>query len=109
MTGEAAQAPQSTPVQMLLVTEDEDGMRLDRWFRRVARHGPLASQQDLPQGRGARRRQARRGVDRLKVGNVVRVPPLKIDVEAPAVKRAPAHRRRMRSSSATSRCLKTAS
>ncbi len=64
-------------------------MRLDRWFRRRwPAMGLSHPQQDLPQGRGARRRQARGGVGPLKTGNVVRIPPIKIDVEAPAVKRA---------------------
>ena len=49
----AADARRSA-VQNLVVTEDEDGMRIDRWFkRRIPTLSLVASGENLPQGRGA--------------------------------------------------------
>ena len=83
-------AAQSSPVQTLPVSEDEDGMRLDRWFRR---RFPLMGLSHLNKicRKGEVRVDGKRveGSDRLKAGALVRVPPMKLEVEAPAVKRAP--------------------
>jgi 23S rRNA pseudouridine955/2504/2580 synthase len=83
-------AAQSSPVQTLPVSEDEDGMRLDRWFRR---RFPLMGLSHLNKicRKGEVRVDGKRveGSDRLKAGALVRVPPMKLEVGAPAVKRAP--------------------
>ncbi len=79
----------STAVQSLTITPDEDGMRLDRWFRR---HFPALGLSHLNKicRKGEVRVDGKRveGSDRLADGNVVRVPPLKLDIASPAVKRA---------------------
>lgn len=87
----SADAPAEKPttgVQTVTVTQDEDGMRLDRWFRR---RWPMIGLSHLNKicRKGEVRVDGKRveGSDRLKAGAIVRVPPLKIDVEAPAVKR----------------------
>jgi 23S rRNA pseudouridine955/2504/2580 synthase len=79
-------------VQTLLVSEDEDGLRLDRWFRRRV---PSLSVSHL--NKIVRTGQVRvdgRRVDaatRLLPGQAVRVPPLRLEAPSPAaVKRAPA-------------------
>lgn len=81
---------QGTPVQTLPVSEDEDGMRLDRWFRR---RFPMIGLSHLNKicRKGEVRVDGKRveGSDRLKAGALVRVPPMKPEVEAPAVKRPP--------------------
>ncbi|MDB5570312.1 MAG: Pseudouridine synthase [Hyphomicrobiales bacterium] len=75
-------------VQTLIVTQDEDGMRLDRWFRR---HFPALGLSHLNKicRKGEVRLEGKRveGSDRIAAGNAVRVPPLKLDVASPAVKR----------------------
>lgn len=84
-------APASAPtgVQAIAVVADEDGMRLDRWFRRRWPAMGLSHLNKICR-KGEVRVDGKRveASDRLKTGNVVRVPPLKIEVEAPAVKRA---------------------
>ncbi|MFN3892857.1 MAG: pseudouridine synthase [Beijerinckiaceae bacterium] len=86
-----APAPAPAAVQTIAITADEDGMRLDRWFRRRWPAMGLSHLNKICR-KGEVRVDGKRveASDRLKAGNVVRVPPLKIDVEAPAVKRAPA-------------------
>jgi 23S rRNA pseudouridine955/2504/2580 synthase len=85
-----AGAPQSSPVQTIVVTADEDDMRLDRWFRR---RFPMMGLSHLNKicRKGEVRVDGKRveGSDRVKAGSIVRVPPMKLEVEAPAVKRAP--------------------
>jgi 23S rRNA pseudouridine955/2504/2580 synthase len=77
-------------VQAIAVSEDENAMRLDRWFRRRFPTMGLSHLNKLCR-KGEVRVDGKRveASDRLKTGNVVRIPPIKIDVEAPAVKRAP--------------------
>lgn len=64
-------------------------MRLDRWFRRRWPAMGLSHLNKICR-KGEVRVDGKRveASDRLKAGNVVRVPPLKIEVAAPAVKRA---------------------
>jgi 23S rRNA pseudouridine955/2504/2580 synthase len=64
-------------------------MRLDRWFRRRWPAMGLSHLNKICR-KGEVRVDGKRveASDRLKTGNIVRVPPMKIDVEAPAVKRA---------------------
>lgn len=83
--------PAPAGVQAIAVSADEDGMRLDRWFRRRWPAMGLSHLNKICR-KGEVRVDGKRveASDRLKTGNVVRVPPLKIDVEAPAVKRATA-------------------
>jgi 23S rRNA pseudouridine955/2504/2580 synthase len=92
---EAGEAPAPAPdketgaVQILLVTEDEDGMRIDRWFKRRI---PTLSLSHLAKicRKGEVRLSGKR-VDtstRVVAGANVRVPPLSIEgAKAPAVKR----------------------
>jgi 23S rRNA pseudouridine955/2504/2580 synthase len=86
---DAAAAAGSDRVAVYDIGEDEAGMRLDRWFRRRF--------PDLPQShlmkivrKGEVRVAGRRAEvsTRLKSGESVRVPPLKLPVPAPVVKRA---------------------
>ncbi len=65
-------------------------MRLDRWFRRRWPAMGLSHLNKICR-KGEVRVDGKRveASDRLKTGNVVRIPPIKLDVEAPAVKRAP--------------------
>ncbi|MDP2356678.1 MAG: RluA family pseudouridine synthase [Beijerinckiaceae bacterium] len=65
-------------------------MRLDRWFRRRWPAMGLSHLNKICR-KGEVRVDGKRveASDRLKTGNVVRIPPIKIEVEAPAVKRAP--------------------
>jgi len=81
--------PAPVAVQAIAITADEDGMRLDRWFRRRWPAMGLSHLNKICR-KGEVRVDGKRveASDRLKAGNVVRVPPLKIEVEAPAVKRA---------------------
>ena len=77
-------------VETVTVTEDEDGMRLDRWFRR--RHPGLTAGHlnKIVRTGQVRVEGARAKIStRLTAGQQVRVPPLRPDeVTAPAVKRA---------------------
>jgi 23S rRNA pseudouridine955/2504/2580 synthase len=87
----AAPAPdkETSKVQILLVTEDEDGMRIDRWFKRRI---PTLSLSHLAKvcRKGEVRLSGKR-VDtstRVVAGANIRVPPLAVEgVKAPAVKR----------------------
>jgi 23S rRNA pseudouridine955/2504/2580 synthase len=83
-------APAPAGVQAIAVSEDENGMRLDRWFRRRWPAMGLSHLNKICR-KGEVRVDGKRveASDRLKTGNVVRIPPIKLDVEAPAVKRAP--------------------
>jgi 23S rRNA pseudouridine955/2504/2580 synthase len=83
-------------VQMFTVTADEDGMRLDRWFKRRVPELSLGHLNKICRTGQVRVDGARvQTSSRLAEGNSVRVPPLKLDapaaggaVGAPAVKRA---------------------
>ena len=89
---EATEAPEKkgAGVTILDVTEDEAGMRVDRWFKR--RYPSLALSHLAKICRKGEVRVDGKRVDtstRLEEGQKVRVPPLKIEaVAAPAVKRA---------------------
>jgi 23S rRNA pseudouridine955/2504/2580 synthase len=74
-----------------VVSEDDDGVRLDRWFKR---HYPELTLTHLSKmmRKGEVRVEGKRveGGTRLATGQKVRVPPMRIDAAAaPAVKRAP--------------------
>lgn len=90
----AAAKPSAPPppagVQAIAVSEDENAMRLDRWFRRRFPTMGLSHLNKLCR-KGEVRVDGKRveASDRLKTGNVVRIPPIKLEVEAPTVKRAP--------------------
>jgi 23S rRNA pseudouridine955/2504/2580 synthase len=79
-------------VQTLIVSADEDGMRLDRWFKRRVPDLSLGHLNKIVRTGQVRVDGARAQTStRLTEGASVRVPPLKID-EAPAkpaIKRAP--------------------
>lgn len=78
-------------VESLVVGTEEDGMRLDRWFKRRL---PALSSAHL--NKIVRTGQVRVDGGRAKVstrlghGQTVRVPPLHLDLAAPAVRRPPA-------------------
>jgi 23S rRNA pseudouridine955/2504/2580 synthase len=85
-----AKDKETSAVQMLLVTEDEDGMRLDRWFKRRI---PTLSLSHL--AKICRKGQVRLSGKRVETsthvvaGDNVRVPPLSVEgVKAPAVRKA---------------------
>ncbi|PPC88817.1 MAG: hypothetical protein CTY36_16555, partial [Methylocystis sp.] len=86
----AAAGGVSTAVVTAVVTEDEAGMRLDRWFKR--RYPGLALSHLAKICRKGEVRVDGKRVEtstRLEEGQKVRVPPLKIEAPAaPAVKRA---------------------
>ncbi len=73
-------------VQNLTVTEDEDGMRLDRWFKRRV---PTLSLSHLNKicRKGEVRVSGKRveGSSRLVAGDIVRIPPLALEAPKPAV------------------------
>ncbi len=83
-------APRGAGVTTTLVTEDEAGLRVDRWFKR--RYPTLALSHLAKICRKGEVRVDGKRVDtstRLEEGQKVRVPPLKIEPPAsPAVKRA---------------------
>lgn len=84
-------APAMTRVETRIVAEDEDGLRLDRWFRR---HYPALALSHLSKllRKGEIRVEGKRceGGTRLEQGQKVRVPPLRADaVAAPATHSAP--------------------
>ncbi len=84
MNGSATQG-----VQTLAVSTDEDGMRLDRWFKH--RFPTLAPSHVNKLARTGQVRVDGKRVDastRLAAAQSVRVPPLRLEVAAPAVKRA---------------------
>ncbi len=81
---------ETSAVQILLVTEDEDGMRIDRWFKRRI---PTLSLSHLAKicRKGEVRLSGKRVATSTHVvaGANVRVPPLSVEgVKAPAVKKA---------------------
>ncbi len=86
----SAPEPKGVGVTTTAVTEDEAGMRVDRWFRR--RYPTLALSHLAKICRKGEVRVDGKRVDtstRLEEGQKVRVPPLKIETPAsPAVKRA---------------------
>ncbi|MBU3887857.1 RluA family pseudouridine synthase [Methylosinus sporium] len=92
MSAAVAQAPQSqsTPVQTLIVEEDEAGLRLDRWFKR--RFPALALSHLAKICRKGEVRVDGKRVDtstRLEQNQKIRVPPLKLEtISAPTVMRA---------------------
>ena len=78
-------------VQTFIVTADEDGMRLDRWFKRRVPDLSLGHLNKICRTGQVRVDGSRvQTSSRLAEGNAVRVPPLKLDdaVAKPAVKRA---------------------
>ena len=80
-------------VQTLVVTADEDGMRLDRWFKRRVPELSLGQLNKIVRTGQVRVDGSRAQTStRLTEGASVRVPPLKLDapVAAPVVKRAAA-------------------
>jgi 23S rRNA pseudouridine955/2504/2580 synthase len=81
----------SSAVQMLLVTEDEDGMRLDRWFKRRLPDLSLGHLNKIVRTGQVRVDGARAQTStRLTQGVTVRVPPLQMsapEIAAPAVKK----------------------
>ncbi len=79
-------------VQTLVVIEDEEGMRLDRWFKRREPGLSLGHLNKIVRT-GQVRVDGKRAETstRLSAGQSVRVPPLqRAEIAAPAVKRAPA-------------------
>ena len=77
----AAEQPLPTKVQTVVVTADENNMRVDRFLEAsVSRPVVLPYPAHRPQRRTAYQRQARRfSKDRLEEGQSVRIPPLKLD------------------------------
>ena len=81
-------------VQTLIVTEDEAGMRLDRWFKRRIPTLSLSHLNKITR-KGEVRVDGKRcdTATRLTEGSKVRIPPLELkaeaDVSAPALKRPP--------------------
>ena len=78
-------------VQTFIVTADEDGMRLDRWFKRRVPDLSLGHLNKICRTGQVRVDGSRvQTSSRLAEGNAVRVPPLKLEeaVAKPAVKRA---------------------
>ena len=76
-------------VQSLLVTEDEDGMRLDRWFKRRLPDLSLAHLNKIVR-KGEVRVDGKRveTSSRLIAGNQLRIPPVKVEaIASPAIKR----------------------
>jgi 23S rRNA pseudouridine955/2504/2580 synthase len=77
-------------VNLLQVDEDEDGMRVDRWFKRRLPDLALSHLNKICR-KGEVRVDGKR-VDtstRLKVGQTVRVPPLRLEPKTPAVPARP--------------------
>ncbi|MBV9066496.1 MAG: RluA family pseudouridine synthase [Methylobacteriaceae bacterium] len=86
---EAAPAP--TGARTIAVTEDEAGMRLDRWFKRRMPSLSLSHLNKIVRTGQVRVDGARvKAAARLEAGQSVRVPPLSLEVPAaPAVRRTP--------------------
>jgi 23S rRNA pseudouridine955/2504/2580 synthase len=81
----------SDQVRMFTVTEEDDGIRLDRWFRRnlpEASFGMVARWARTGQLRLDGRRAA--PGDRIEAGQTIRVPPIEEVVAAEATSRKPA-------------------
>ena len=77
-------------VQNLVVTEDEDGMRLDRWFKRRVPELSLSHLNKICR-KGEVRVDGKRveGNSRLTAGATVRIPPLNLEAPKPAIKTGP--------------------
>jgi 23S rRNA pseudouridine955/2504/2580 synthase len=90
--GEQAQesAPARTAARTIAVTEDEAGMRLDRWFKRRMPSLSLSHLNKIVRTGQVRVDGARvKTGARLEAGQKVRVPPLTVDAPAAAVRRTP--------------------
>jgi 23S rRNA pseudouridine955/2504/2580 synthase len=83
--------PAPTGARTIAVTEDEAGMRLDRWFKRRMPSLSLSHLNKIVRTGQVRVDGARvKTAARLEAGQNVRVPPLSLDAPAaPAVRRAP--------------------
>ena len=81
--------PEFQKVQNLAVSEDEDGMRLDRWFRRRLPSLSLSHLNKIVR-KGEVRVDGKRAETstRLTTGALVRVPPLSLEPAKPAIVRA---------------------
>ncbi len=90
MSEPAPKAPARAGVTAAIVTEDESGLRLDRWFKR--RYPALALSHLAKICRKGEVRVDGKRVEtsaRLEEGQTIRIPPLNLDAPAaPAVKRA---------------------
>ncbi len=77
-------------VQNLTVTEDEDGMRLDRWFKRRVPNLSLSHLNKICR-KGEVRVSGKRveGNSRLEAGQIVRVPPLDLAPEKVNIRSGP--------------------
>jgi 23S rRNA pseudouridine955/2504/2580 synthase len=86
-----ANAPAPAGVRTIAVTEDEAGMRLDRWFKRRMPTLSISHLNKIVRTGQVRVDGARvKTAARLEAGQNVRVPPLTLDAPAaPAVRRAP--------------------
>jgi 23S rRNA pseudouridine955/2504/2580 synthase len=86
-----ANAPARLEGQTIAVTEDEAGMRLDRWFKRRMPTLSLSHLNKIVRTGQVRVNGARvKTAARLEAGQNVRVPPMTLDLPAaPAVRRAP--------------------
>ncbi len=91
MSNETKKSDPTAGVQMLVVSADEDGMRLDRWFKRRVPDLSLGHLNKIVRTGQVRVDGGRvQTSSRLTEGVTVRIPPLKIDAPAvamPAVKR----------------------
>lgn len=88
MSEPAIEKPMKSAVQTLAVSADEDGMRLDRWFRARFPSLSLAHLNKIVR-KGEVRVEGKRAETstRLQEGQSVRVPPLSVeDVAAPAIR-----------------------
>jgi 23S rRNA pseudouridine955/2504/2580 synthase len=83
--------PAPTGARTIAVTEDEAGMRLDRWFKRRMPSLSLSHLNKIVRTGQVRVDGARvQSAARLEAGQNVRVPPLSLEASArPAVRRAP--------------------
>src|SRR5947209_9323467 len=83
--------PAPTGARTIAVTEDEAGMRLDRWFKRRMPSLSLSHLNKIVRTGQVRVDGARvKAAARLEAGQNVRVPPLSLEAPAaPAVRRAP--------------------
>ena len=90
ITQDPAAADAALHVQTLSVTEDEGGMRLDRWFKRRFPALPLSHLAKLVRTGQVRVEGGRvETASRVETGQSVHVPPLKLDapIASPAVRR----------------------
>src|SRR5438270_10004163 len=83
--------PAASGARTITVTEDEAGMRLDRWFKRRIPSLALSHLNKIVRTGQVRVDGARvNTAARLEAGQNVRVPPMTLDAPAaPAVRRAP--------------------